>query len=120
MHKILGQVDILGSPIVLGSSIVTGVTAFFAEPAKAKNPEQFAKGLGKGRPPPPHTHVLHPGVLAVRSPIAQQTCAACETGGQSRPTHLASIPEPTKRVALQNVLNADDLGAVCPSLLQAR
>lgn len=48
MHKILGKVDILGGPIVLGSSIVTGVTDFFAEPAKATNPREFAHGLATG------------------------------------------------------------------------
>lgn len=50
MHKILGQVDILGSPILLGSSLITGVTSFFYEPAKGAQlgPEEFAKGLGKG------------------------------------------------------------------------
>ena len=48
MHKILGQVDILGSPIVLGSSIAAGISSFFREPAKARNPKQFARGIGKG------------------------------------------------------------------------
>ena len=48
VHKILGQVDILGSPIVLGSSIFAGLTTFFKEPAKARNPKQFARGIGKG------------------------------------------------------------------------
>ncbi|KAK9808775.1 hypothetical protein WJX72_003363 [[Myrmecia] bisecta] len=48
MHKILGQVDILGTPIALGSSIMSGLTAFFVEPAKARTPKQFAKGLGHG------------------------------------------------------------------------
>ena len=48
VHKILGQVDILGSPIVLGSSIIAGVSTFFKEPAKARTPKQFARGIGKG------------------------------------------------------------------------
>ena len=48
MHKILGQVDILGSPIVLGSSIIAGLSSFFKEPAKARTPKQFARGIGKG------------------------------------------------------------------------
>ncbi len=50
MHKILGQVDILGSPILLGSSLVTGVTSFFYEPAKGivHSPEEFARGLAAG------------------------------------------------------------------------
>ena len=48
VHKILGQVNILGSPIVLGSNIFEGLTTFFKEPLKAKNPKQFARGIGKG------------------------------------------------------------------------
>ena len=48
MHKILGQVNILGSPIVLGSNIFEGLTTFFKEPLKARNPKQFARGMGKG------------------------------------------------------------------------
>ena len=48
VHKILGQVDILGSPIVLSSNVVAGVKAFFQEPLKARNLNEFARGLGKG------------------------------------------------------------------------
>ena len=48
VHKILGQVNILGSPIVLGSNIFEGLRTFFNEPLKAKNPKQFARGIGKG------------------------------------------------------------------------
>ena len=48
VHKILGQVNILGSPIVLGSNIFEGLTTFFKEPLKARNPKQFARGMGKG------------------------------------------------------------------------
>ena len=48
VHKILGQVNILGSPIVLGSNIFEGLSTFFKEPLKAKNPKQFARGIGKG------------------------------------------------------------------------
>lgn len=48
VHKILGQVNILGSPIVLGSSIFEGLRTFFKEPLKARNPKQFARGIGKG------------------------------------------------------------------------
>ena len=48
VHKILGQVDILGSPIVLGSNLVSGVTTFIKEPLKARNPKQLARGVGKG------------------------------------------------------------------------
>jgi hypothetical protein len=36
LHKILGQMDLLGSPIVLTTSLVAGVARFFAEPAKAR------------------------------------------------------------------------------------
>jgi hypothetical protein len=36
LHKILGQMDLLGSPIVLTASLVAGVARFFAEPAKAR------------------------------------------------------------------------------------
>ena len=48
MHKILGQVNILGSPIVLGSNILEGLATFFKEPLKARNPKQFASGIAKG------------------------------------------------------------------------
>jgi len=48
VHKILGQVNILGSPIVLGSNILEGLTTFFKEPLKARNPKQFASGMAKG------------------------------------------------------------------------
>lgn len=48
MHKILGQVDILGSPIVLGSNIFEGLATFFKEPLKARTPKQFARGIVKG------------------------------------------------------------------------
>lgn len=48
MHKILGQVDILGSPIVLSSNVVAGLQAFFKEPLKAHNANEFARGIGKG------------------------------------------------------------------------
>lgn len=48
VHKILGQVNILGSPIVLGSNIFEGLSTFFKEPLKARNPKQFARGIGKG------------------------------------------------------------------------
>ena len=48
MHKILSQVEILGSPIMLGSSIITGLSAFLKAPAKARNPSEFARGLGTG------------------------------------------------------------------------
>lgn len=48
VHKILGQVNILGSPIVLGSNIFEGLRTFFNEPLKARNPKQFARGIGKG------------------------------------------------------------------------
>lgn len=44
----MGQVNILGSPIVLGSNVFEGLTTFFKEPLKAKNPKQFARGIGKG------------------------------------------------------------------------
>ena len=48
MHKILSQVEILGSPIVLGSSLISGLSTFLAEPAKARNPTEFARGVGTG------------------------------------------------------------------------
>ena len=48
LHKILGQMDLLGSPILLTSSLVTGVASFFAEPAKARSPREFAHGVGHG------------------------------------------------------------------------
>ena len=48
MHKILSQVEILGSPIMLGSSLISGLSTFLAEPAKARNPIEFARGVGTG------------------------------------------------------------------------
>ena len=48
MHKILSQVEILGSPIMLGSSLISGLSTFLAEPAKARNPTEFARGVGTG------------------------------------------------------------------------
>ena len=48
MHKILSQVEILGSPIMLGSSLISGLSTFLAEPAKARNPIEFASGVGTG------------------------------------------------------------------------
>ena len=48
MHKILGQVDILGSPIVLSNSLIVGLTRFIAEPAKARNPQEFMRGVVQG------------------------------------------------------------------------
>ena len=48
MHKILSQVEILGSPIMLGSSLISGLSTFLAEPAKARNPAEFARGVGTG------------------------------------------------------------------------
>lgn len=48
MHKILSQVEILGSPIMLGSSLISGLSTFLAEPAKARNPSEFARGVGTG------------------------------------------------------------------------
>ena len=48
LHKILGQMELLGSPILLTSSLLAGVASFFAEPAKARSPGEFAHGVGQG------------------------------------------------------------------------
>lgn len=48
MHKILGQVALLGTPIAFGSNILAGLASFFAEPAKARNPEEFVHGVLRG------------------------------------------------------------------------
>ena len=48
MHKILGQVALLGTPIAFGSNILAGLASFFAEPAKARNPEEFIRGVARG------------------------------------------------------------------------
>ena len=48
MHKILGQVALLGTPIAFGSNILAGLASFFAEPAKARNPEEFVRGVLRG------------------------------------------------------------------------
>lgn len=48
LHKILGQMDLLGSPILLTTSLLAGVASFFAEPAKARSPGEFAHGVGQG------------------------------------------------------------------------
>lgn len=87
MHKILSQVEILGSPIMLGSSLISGLSTFLAEPAKARNPTEFARGVGTGsvtlvkmasfgiltfigqvRPHPPSTPPDHPFALISTSP----------------------------------------------------
>lgn len=48
MHKILGQVDIVGVPFTLGSSLVEGLTGLLVNPAKARNPAEFFDSLGHG------------------------------------------------------------------------
>ena len=48
MHKILGQVDIVGVPFTLGSSLFEGVTSLVVAPTKAKSPEEFFDSLGRG------------------------------------------------------------------------
>eukprot|EP00884_Botryococcus_braunii_P017930 jgi/Botrbrau1/4820/Bobra.0325s0039.4 len=48
MHKILGQLDIVGSPIVLGSSVIAGFKLLLSEPAKARNLQELVEGVGRG------------------------------------------------------------------------
>ena len=38
MHKILGQVDIVGVPFTLGSSLFEGFSGLIMKPAQAKSP----------------------------------------------------------------------------------
>ena len=33
---------------MLGSSLISGLSTFLAEPAKARNPSEFARGVGTG------------------------------------------------------------------------
>jgi hypothetical protein len=48
MHKVLGQVDVLGTPIVLGSSLLSGISSLIIEPTKAHSPEEFLFGVFSG------------------------------------------------------------------------
>ncbi len=48
MHKILGQVDIVGVPFTLGSSLVEGVTSLVVAPTQAKSPKEFFDSVGRG------------------------------------------------------------------------
>ena len=48
MHKILGQVDIVGVPFTLGCSLFEGVNSLVVAPTKAKSPEEFFDSLGRG------------------------------------------------------------------------
>ena len=48
MHKILGQVDIVGVPFVLGSSLVEGVRSLVVAPTQADSPQEFFDSLGRG------------------------------------------------------------------------
>lgn len=48
MHKILGQVDIVGSPIVLGTSLIAGFKLLIRELAKARTPQELVEGVGRG------------------------------------------------------------------------
>jgi hypothetical protein len=48
MHKILGQVDILGVPIGLGSTLLAGLSGLLVAPVRARSPEEFARSLGRG------------------------------------------------------------------------
>lgn len=48
MHKILGQVDIVGVPFTLGSSLFEGFSGLIMKPAQAKSPAEFFDSLGHG------------------------------------------------------------------------
>lgn len=48
MHKILGQVDIVGVPFTLGSSLIEGVTSLVVAPTRATTPQEFFGILGRG------------------------------------------------------------------------
>ena len=48
MHKILGQVDIVGVPFTLGSSLIEGVTSLVVAPTRATTPQEFFDSLGRG------------------------------------------------------------------------
>lgn len=48
MHKVLGQVDVLGTPIVLGSSLIKGVSGLIVQPTRAHSPEDFFDGVFGG------------------------------------------------------------------------
>jgi len=48
MHKILGQVDIVGVPFTLGSSLIEGLTSLIVAPTKAKSPTEFFDSIGIG------------------------------------------------------------------------
>ena len=48
MHKILGQVDIVGVPFTLGSSLIEGFSGLIMKPAQAKSPAEFFNSVGRG------------------------------------------------------------------------
>ena len=48
MHKILGQVDIVGVPFTLGSSLFEGFSGLIMKPAQAESPAEFFDSLGHG------------------------------------------------------------------------
>jgi hypothetical protein len=50
--KFCGGVAMQGSPILLANSLIAGMSAFLAEPAKARTPGAFARGVATGAPLP--------------------------------------------------------------------
>lgn len=48
MHKVLGQVDVLGTPIVLGSSLLSGFSSLIIKPTRAHSPEEFLDNVFSG------------------------------------------------------------------------
>lgn len=72
MHKILSQVEILGSPIMLGSSLISGLSTFLAEPAKARNPTEFARGVGTGS-----VTLVKMASFGILTFIGQVSCPPC-------------------------------------------
>ena len=48
MHKILGQVDIVGVPFTLGSTLFEGICGLIVAPAKARSPAEFFDSIGQG------------------------------------------------------------------------
>jgi hypothetical protein len=48
MHKILGQVDIVGVPFTLGSTLFQGVSSLVVAPSKARSPVEFFDSIGQG------------------------------------------------------------------------
>lgn len=72
----------MGTPIALGSSLMVGLTAFFVEPAKAHNAEEFLRGLATGT-----------AILAKNSLFGLLTMISQLAGGMGKGLAVLSMDE---------------------------